>query len=184
MPFASTSNETSICGTPRGFGGFPTSSNLPSERLPCATSRSPCKHVNLDRRLVIDDSGKRQAVAQRNGGVALDDLRKQPPRVSRPRLSGKRRAARCLSLRHSDTPPWIAAPIATTSSGLISTKACGRRSSRLCARQSATRLAADEDHFVNVGRLQFASFSASDTARSSVDRSLTTSSNCSASASC
>ena len=43
MPLASTSNETSICGTPRGAGGIPTNSNLPRLRLPLEISRSPCR---------------------------------------------------------------------------------------------------------------------------------------------
>ena len=30
MPLASMSKETSICGTPRGAGGRPVSSNMPS----------------------------------------------------------------------------------------------------------------------------------------------------------
>src|SRR5215212_4058303 len=33
--------------------------------------------MNLDGRLVIDDRGKRKTVPQRNGRVALDNLRKQ-----------------------------------------------------------------------------------------------------------
>ena len=33
IPFASMSNDTSICGMPRGAGGMPTSSNLPSVLL-------------------------------------------------------------------------------------------------------------------------------------------------------
>lgn len=33
MPLASTSNATLICGTPRGAGGIPDSSNLPSRLL-------------------------------------------------------------------------------------------------------------------------------------------------------
>ena len=33
IPFASMSNDTSICGMPRGAGGIPTSWNLPSVLL-------------------------------------------------------------------------------------------------------------------------------------------------------
>ena len=35
MPFASISKVTSIWGTPRGAGGMPVSSNLPSRWLSC-----------------------------------------------------------------------------------------------------------------------------------------------------
>ena len=42
MPFASISNVTSICGTPRGAGGIPSRRKVPSERLSFANLRSPC----------------------------------------------------------------------------------------------------------------------------------------------
>ena len=42
MPFASMSNVTSICGTPRGAGGIPVSWNFPIVRLSSAIWRSPC----------------------------------------------------------------------------------------------------------------------------------------------
>ena len=41
MPLASMSKVTSICGTPRGAGGRPVSSNMPSFLLCAAISRSP-----------------------------------------------------------------------------------------------------------------------------------------------
>lgn len=41
MPFASMSNVTSICGTPRGAGGMPTSSKRASVLSSAAISRSP-----------------------------------------------------------------------------------------------------------------------------------------------
>ena len=43
MPFASISKVTSICGTPRGAGAMPVSSNLPSVLLSFANSLSPCR---------------------------------------------------------------------------------------------------------------------------------------------
>ena len=43
MPLASMSKVTSICGTPRGAGGRPVSSNMPSFLLYAAISRSPWK---------------------------------------------------------------------------------------------------------------------------------------------
>ena len=41
MPLASMSKETSICGTPRGAGGMPSSRNWPSSMLSAAIGRSP-----------------------------------------------------------------------------------------------------------------------------------------------
>ena len=41
MPLASISKETSICGTPRGAGGMPPSSNLPRRWLSFVIVRSP-----------------------------------------------------------------------------------------------------------------------------------------------
>jgi len=41
MPFASMSNVTSICGTPRGAGGMPSRLNWPRSRLSAHISRSP-----------------------------------------------------------------------------------------------------------------------------------------------
>ena len=43
MPFASISKVTSICGTPRGAGGMPVSSNLPSLRENEPVSLTPVK---------------------------------------------------------------------------------------------------------------------------------------------
>ena len=43
MLFSSTSKLTSIWGTPRGAGGMPVSSNLPSRRLSFVIWRSPSK---------------------------------------------------------------------------------------------------------------------------------------------
>ena len=47
MPFASMSKVTSICGTPRGAGGRPSSPNFPSRRLSAAMGRSPWNVPNL-----------------------------------------------------------------------------------------------------------------------------------------
>ena len=41
MPFASMSNETSICGMPRGAGAMPSRLNSPNVLLAAASSRSP-----------------------------------------------------------------------------------------------------------------------------------------------
>ena len=41
MPLASMSNDTLICGTPRGAGAMPDSSNLPSRLLSRVRARSP-----------------------------------------------------------------------------------------------------------------------------------------------
>ena len=75
IPFASMSNETSICGIPRIAGGMPTSWNLPSVLLNETISDSPWSDVDLDRRLVVLGGRERLRLAGRDRRVALDQLR-------------------------------------------------------------------------------------------------------------
>ena len=49
MPFASISNVTSICGTPRRAGAIPSRRNVPSCLLSFANSRSPCALEQAER---------------------------------------------------------------------------------------------------------------------------------------
>ena len=78
MPLASMSKVTSIWGTPRGAGGRPVSWKLPRVRLSLANSRSPCRHVDVHRGLVVGRGGKHLALAGGDGGVALDELGHHP----------------------------------------------------------------------------------------------------------
>ena len=123
IPFASMSNATSICGTPRGAGGMPTRSNLPSVLLYSAISDSPCSTCTCT------DGWLSSAVEKtsdlRVGMVVLRSISfvSTPPRVSMPRLSGVTSSSSTSLTSPFSTPPWMAAPTATTSSGL--TPLCG-----------------------------------------------------------
>ncbi|CPU65267.1 Uncharacterised protein [Mycobacteroides abscessus] len=118
MPFASMSKVTSICGTPRGAGAMPVSSNVPSGLLSRANSRSPWNTwMSTDGWL----SSAVEKISLRLVGMAV--LRSMslvitPPLVSMPRDSGVTSMSR-TSLRSPEmTPACRAAPTATTSSGL------------------------------------------------------------------
>mmetsp|Transcript_7733 Transcript_7733/g.12644 ORF Transcript_7733/g.12644 Transcript_7733/m.12644 type:complete len:419 (+) Transcript_7733:287-1543(+) len=117
MPSASMSKETSICGTPRGAGGMPTRSNWPSSLLSAAISRSPCSTL-------ICTCGWLSAAVENTwlffvGMVVfrLISLVKTPPSVSMPSESGVTSSSRMSLTSPFSTPPWMAAPMATTSSG-------------------------------------------------------------------
>ena len=118
MPFASMSNVTSICGTPRGAGGIESRWNLPMVLLSAAIGRSPC------RTWISTDGWLSLAVLKISfflvGMVVLRSIIfvKTPPRVSMPSDSGVTSSRRTSLTSLFRTPPWMAAPMATTSSGL------------------------------------------------------------------
>ncbi len=117
MPLASISKVTSIWGTPRGAGGMPTKSKRPRVRLWEAMSRSPCKTW-------IETAFWPSAAVEkiwlfRVGMVVFRGISLviTPPRVSIPRESGETSNNRTSFTSPPRIPPWIAAPIATASSG-------------------------------------------------------------------
>ena len=119
MPLASMLNSTSICGVPIGAGGIPPKSNRPSERLSAANSRSPCK-------IWIVTEGWLSAavvnVSLREVGMVVFrsiSLVVMPPLVSTPNESGVTSSKSTSFTSPPKTPPWMAAPMATTSSGLM-----------------------------------------------------------------
>ena len=123
IPFASMSNETSICGIPRIAGGMPTSWNLPSVLLNETISDSPCATwISTDGWLssaVVNVSDLRVGIVV----LRSMSLVNTPPFVSMPSESGVT-SSRSTSLTSPlSTPAWIAAPTATTSSGF--TPLCG-----------------------------------------------------------
>ena len=63
MPLASMSNVTSICGTPRGAGGRPVSSKLPSDLLSAADLALALVDLDHHRRLVVLGGGEDLATA-------------------------------------------------------------------------------------------------------------------------
>mmetsp|Transcript_37007 Transcript_37007/g.62319 ORF Transcript_37007/g.62319 Transcript_37007/m.62319 type:complete len:388 (+) Transcript_37007:1130-2293(+) len=118
MPLASMSKVTSICGTPRGAGGTPTRSNCPSSLLSAAISRSPCS--TLMPTWVWLSAAVENTWLFFVGMVVLRLMRRvnTPPRVSIPRERGVTSNSRISFTSPRSTPPWMAAPSATTSSGL------------------------------------------------------------------
>mmetsp|Transcript_23293 Transcript_23293/g.55091 ORF Transcript_23293/g.55091 Transcript_23293/m.55091 type:complete len:390 (+) Transcript_23293:518-1687(+) len=118
IPSASMSKETSIWGTPRGAGGMPIRSNSPSDLLSAAISRSPCMTL-------IWTCGWLSAAVEKVccflvGMVVFRGMSfvMTPPSVSIPSDSGDTSSSRMSLTSPLRTPPWMAAPIATTSSGL------------------------------------------------------------------
>ena len=112
------SKVTSIWGTPLGAGGIPTSSNRPRVLLPAAISLSPC-------RTWIETAGWLSAAVEKIwlflvGIVVFFSISFviTPPRVSIPRQRGVTSRRRTSLTSPLSTPPWMAAPTATTSSGL------------------------------------------------------------------
>mmetsp|Transcript_11627 Transcript_11627/g.29822 ORF Transcript_11627/g.29822 Transcript_11627/m.29822 type:complete len:349 (+) Transcript_11627:402-1448(+) len=122
MPFASTSKVTSIWGTPRGAGGIPWRSNLPSGWLSLVMARSPSKTwmetVDCWSWLVVKTCERLVGmVVSRGMSFAIT-----PPTVSMPSVSGAT-SSKMTPLTSSPPspdrmPPCTAAPYATASSGL------------------------------------------------------------------
>ena len=123
MPLASMSKVTSICGMPRGAGGMPTRSNWPSSLLSAAISRSP-----WETRMVTafwPSSAVENTWLFLVGMVVLRSISRvnTPPSVSMPSDSGVTSSSSTSLTSPLSTPAWMAAPTATTSSGL--TPLCG-----------------------------------------------------------
>ena len=118
MPLASMSKVTSTCGTPRGAGAMPVSSNMPSFLLYAAISRSPwntwiCTDGWLSSAVV--------KISERLVGIVVFrsiSLVKMPPLVSMPSDSGVTSSSRTSLTSPLQHAGLQAAPTATTSSGL------------------------------------------------------------------
>mmetsp|Transcript_24882 Transcript_24882/g.62016 ORF Transcript_24882/g.62016 Transcript_24882/m.62016 type:complete len:204 (-) Transcript_24882:1049-1660(-) len=97
---------------------MPTRSNSPSILLSDAISRSPCS--TLMPTCVWLSAAVENVWLFLVGIVVLRLMRRvnTPPRVSMPRDSGVTSRSRMSFTSPRSTPPWMAAPIATTSSGL------------------------------------------------------------------
>ncbi|BAS93242.1 Os05g0302916 [Oryza sativa Japonica Group] len=125
MPLASMSNLTSICGTPRGAGGIPSSRKLPRDLLSLTNSLSPWR--TLISTLVWPSAAVEKTSDLEVGKVVFLGiiLVITPPSVSKPRESGVT-SRRTMSLTSPDNTPaccqnFATAPSATTSSGLTVT---------------------------------------------------------------
>ena len=118
IPLTSMSKVTSICGTPRRAGAMPPNWKLPSVLLSLAIGRSPC-------RTWISTAGWLSAAVEKTwllevGIVVFLGISTvmTPPSVSIPKLNGVTSSSKPSLTSPLMTPPWIAAPKATTSSGL------------------------------------------------------------------
>ena len=119
IPLASISKVTSICGTPLGAGGIPVNWKRPSDLFWAANSRSPW-------RTLISTPGWLSCAVLKIwdffvGIVVFLEISfvQTPPNVSIPSESGVTSSNNTSLTSPPNTPAWIAAPIATHSSGLI-----------------------------------------------------------------
>ena len=117
IPFASISNVTSICGIPLGAGAIPSSVKFPNGLLSAAISLSPCTTL-------IVTAGWLSSAVEKTwlffvGIVVFFSINfvETPPRVSIPNDKGVTSNNKTSLTSPCSTPPCIAAPIATTSSG-------------------------------------------------------------------
>ena len=123
IPLASISKVTSICGIPRGAGGMSLKLNWPRLLLPAAISRSPCNTWMVTAFWL--SSAVENTWDALVGIVVffLMSLVITPPIVSIPSDNGVTSSNNTSLTSPCNTPPWIAAPTATASSGLTSLRA-------------------------------------------------------------
>ena len=118
IPFASISKVTSIWGTPLGAGGIPSKLKIPKLLFWLAIGRSPCNTW------IWTPGWLSLAVEYTSvflvGMVVLEGIMVviTLPMVSIPRPSGVTSNNNTSFTSPVNTAPWIAAPSATTSSGL------------------------------------------------------------------
>jgi hypothetical protein len=117
MPLASMSKVTSICGTPRGAGGMFSRLNWPSILLSAPFRARPGRRGSSPRSGCPRRS--RRSGDFLVGIVVLRSIRrvKTPPSVSMPSDSGVTSSRTTSLTSPCRTPAWMAAPMATTSSG-------------------------------------------------------------------
>ena len=153
MPLESIANVTSICGTPRGAGGMPTRSNLPSDLFSRANSRSPCSTCTCTLFWLSATVVKISEFL-----VGIVELRSMtfvntPPCVSTPSDSGVT-SSRIMSLMSPRRmPPCTAAPIGDDFVGIdVAVRLLAEDLLHRLDDARHARLAADEHDFVDVLR--------------------------------
>ena len=123
IPLASISNVTSIWGTPLGAGGMPSSIKLPNDLLSFASCLSPCATFILTAfwlSWAVENTWLFFVGIVVFFSITFVDT---PPSVSIPSDRGVTSNSNTSLTSPANTPPWIEAPIATTSSGF--TPSCG-----------------------------------------------------------
>ena len=118
-PLLSTSKVTSTCGTPRGAGGMPSRLNSPRTLLSLNIGRSPCAT-----RIMVDVWLSEAVENTWDFLVGMwvffsINFVFTPPMVSIPSESGITSTSVMSFTSPWKIPAWIAAPRATTSSGLM-----------------------------------------------------------------
>lgn len=119
IPLTSIEKLTSIWGTPLGACSIPERLNLPNNLLSAANCLSPWTTEIVTSVWLfsavekICDLVTGIVVFLGINGVAI------PPNVSIPKVKGVTSSNKTSLISPAKTPPWIAAPIATTSSGLM-----------------------------------------------------------------
>ncbi len=105
IPFASMSNVTSICGSPRGAGAIPSSLKLPMSLLSFAIGRSPCR--TLMSTAVWLSAYVEKSCEAFFGIVVLRSIIgvATPPAVSIESVSGVTSSSRTSRTSPSKTPP-------------------------------------------------------------------------------
>ncbi|EKD90699.1 MAG: hypothetical protein ACD_30C00104G0003 [uncultured bacterium] len=119
IPEASISKVTSTCGTPLGAGGIPSKINFPKDLLSLAICLSPWSTL-ISTEVWL--SAAVENTSDFEDGIVVFLVIKgvdTPPKVSIPKVKGVTSKSKTSLTSPPKTPPWIAAPIATTSSGLI-----------------------------------------------------------------
>src|SRR6267143_998324 len=150
MPFASMSKVTSICGTPRGAGGMPSRWKRPSVLLSRAIGRSPWSTCTST--LVCPSAAVLNTSDFLVGMVVLRWIScvATPPSVSMESVSGVTARSRMSFTSPVRTPPWTAAPIATTSSGLTERLGSLAKKSLTIWQLGHARRAAHQDDLVDL----------------------------------
>ena len=124
MPLASMSKVTSICGTPRGAGGMSVEMERAEDLVVAGHRAFALQHVDFHRRLVVASGGEDLLTSWSGWSCcARSSAVNTPPTVSMPSDSGVTSSRSTSFTSPFSTPPWMAAPIATTSSGF--TPLCG-----------------------------------------------------------
>jgi len=131
---------------------MPTRSNWPNSLLSAASSRSPFGRRGPLTAVWLSSAVEKIWCAWSGSSwLQIDQFGHDTPNVSMPSDSGVTSSSSNVFTSPCKTPAWIAAPIATTSSGLRPCAARVRRTRAQCRRLSASAVnPADKDHLVDI----------------------------------
>ena len=132
---------------------MPSRLNWPRLLLPADISPLALEHVDGHGRLVVVGGGEDLAGLGRDGGVLLDELGHHAAQGLDAERQGRDVEEQHVLTSPWSTPPWMAAPTATASSGSRPCAAPGRRLPSPCPAPWACGLAADQDDVVDVADL-------------------------------